>query len=655
MLAAPQRCPAGPPPLPGRLQGWCRRLRAASGAAPPGASAAAPAADRRPPLSVGQELELVCERLGTGGVGICPWGPTRVVVLVRGALPGERLVARVTAVKRGFAEGVKAATLSPHADAVAPQCAHFGTCGGCTLQVLAYDAALSHKAESVAQLLVRVGGLQADAVAAARRPPVAAPAGRRYRYRNKLSLAFSATVWQPEDQGDAAGGGGGGAGGRAVPGWGLGFYLPGSSSVVVPVDDCSLAVSRPAGERLGAARRGAWRRGLAPARAAPASTPGRPAPPPQGPEVNQLVQAARALCQAHGLAPHDPATGGGKLRHLIVRSAGGGGGGGGGGASGGGGGGASGGGGGGAPPLQLMAVFVTTPACPADALRPLAAALMAACPALASVVHSTGEPDGGDAGDAGDDPLAAAPARARPGAAGRGRGGRGGGARRGRGAAAPGGRPRRGARPLALGGTTLLAGAPHLVEVLCGLNFHVSPGSFFQTNTRQAELLYGVVLAAAAERLGSGGGSVLDLYCGTGTIALALAAASRSGGGGGGGGGGVSVLGVDVSGSAIADARASAARNGLAGAARFECADVTRLAAAAAGGGASGGAALLPSLSSPPDVVVVDPARAGLARPVVDWLLRCGAPRLVYVSCNPATQARDTDHVETVAVLDRRP
>jgi tRNA/tmRNA/rRNA uracil-C5-methylase (TrmA/RlmC/RlmD family) len=220
---------------------------------------------------------------------------------------------------------------------------------------------------------------------------------------------------------------------------------------------------------------------------------------------------------------------------------------------------------------------------------------------------------------------------------------------------------------------------------MCGLEFQVSPHSFFQTNTAQAEQLYLQVVRAVADAVGSGAsagnalgsGLVLDLYCGTGTIALCLAHRLKS----------VEVVGFDVSASSIADAEANAARNGLSNV-RFVRGDLNQLLpdGPAAKQGAPGSK---PSKDAPrkapgvlqqlqPKVVVVDPARAGLGRGVVQYLLQCGAQRVVYVSCNAATQARDlqllcgrgmfrlsswtcvdlfpqTDvaHVETVVVLDR--
>ena len=220
---------------------------------------------------------------------------------------------------------------------------------------------------------------------------------------------------------------------------------------------------------------------------------------------------------------------------------------------------------------------------------------------------------------------------------------------------------------------------------MCGLQFQVSPHSFFQTNTAQAEQLYLQVVQAVAEAVGFGEGAsnapgsglVLDLYCGTGTIALCLALRLK----------GVQVVGFDVSASSIADAEANAARNGLSNV-RFVRGDLNQLLpdrpAAKQGSRGSQPGKVTPCQAPgvlqqlQPKVVVVDPARAGLSRGVVQYLLQCGAQRVVYVSCNAATQARDlqllcgsgmfrlsswacvdlfpqTDvaHVETVVVLNR--
>jgi 23S rRNA (uracil1939-C5)-methyltransferase len=148
-----------------------------------------------------------------------------------------------------YAEGRKLSTQHPHRDAVQPACQHFGTCGGCNLQSLSYLAQLDHKAAYVGQRFSRVGKLNPVDVAAAQQPAVAAEAV--YGCRNKVQMAFSSLVWQadadqvqpgqqqqlepPQAQQQQEG--------TVRQGFGLGYFLPGSNSVVVPIQECSLLVS----------------------------------------------------------------------------------------------------------------------------------------------------------------------------------------------------------------------------------------------------------------------------------------------------------------------------------------------------------------------------------------------------------------------------
>lgn len=189
-----------------------------------------------------------------------------------------------------------------------------------------------------------------------------------------------------------------------------------------------------------------------------------------------------------------------------------------------------------------------------------------------------------------------------------------------------------------------LWGRDYLMDSLCGLTFKLSVPSFFQVNRPQAEVLYGLARDFAAL---TGRETLLDLYCGTGTIGLILA------------GGAKEIIGVEAVAPAVADARENARRNGIENA-RFLCAD------------AGAAAAQLAQEGVRPDVVVVDPPRKGLSPQVVDTLLAMSPGRIVYVSCDCATLARDvkllrpaytltraeavdmfprTHHVETVALL----
>lgn len=158
-----------------------------------------------------------------------------------------------------------------------------------------------------------------------------------------------------------------------------------------------------------------------------------------------------------------------------------------------------------------------------------------------------------------------------------------------------------------------LYGDGYIEDVLCGLTFRLSPASFYQVNHHQAQVLYERAIALADLH---GRETVLDLYCGTGTITLAMA---RSAG---------QVIGVEVVPQAIADAEENAARNGIENA-RFLCAD------------ASEAAAQLASEGIHPEVITVDPPRKGLSPEVIAAMAEMGPERIVYVSCDPATLARD--------------
>jgi 23S rRNA (uracil1939-C5)-methyltransferase len=164
---------------------------------------------------------------------------------------------------------------------------------------------------------------------------------------------------------------------------------------------------------------------------------------------------------------------------------------------------------------------------------------------------------------------------------------------------------------------TVLAGEPVIVERLHGLEFEASAAAFLQTNSDQAETLYRAALDAA--RL-TGTETVLDLYSGTGTLTLLFARAARA------------AIGVESVAPAVEAAIRNAARNGIASA-RFVCGETRAVLREWARG----------ERADPPrpDVVVVDPPRAGLHPRVVARVAELAPSRIVYVSCNPATLARD--------------
>jgi 23S rRNA (uracil1939-C5)-methyltransferase len=153
-------------------------------------------------------------------------------------------------------------------------------------------------------------------------------------------------------------------------------------------------------------------------------------------------------------------------------------------------------------------------------------------------------------------------------------------------------------------------------EKIGARTYRISANSFFQTNTEQAEELYNAVARMAA--IGSGD-VVYDLYSGTGTIALHVAADAKE------------VIGIESVASSVDDAHKNAAANGV-GNCRFLLGDLKETLLGSRAGGTD-----LPR----PDVVILDPPRAGVHEKVAREI-RTLAPRtIVYVSCNPATQARD--------------
>ena len=192
-----------------------------------------------------------------------------------------------------------------------------------------------------------------------------------------------------------------------------------------------------------------------------------------------------------------------------------------------------------------------------------------------------------------------------------------------------------------------LWGSDRLEDTLCGKTFRLSVPSFYQVNRIQAERLY----AKAIEFAGlTGQETVLDLYCGAGTITLALSDHAKK------------VLGAEIVPEAIDDARENAARNGVKNV-EFFCGD------------ASDVAKKLARENLRPDVITVDPPRKGLAADVVESIAEMQPGRVVYVSCDSATMARDVkrladlgytaqracavdmfpraDHVETICLLSK--
>ncbi len=192
-----------------------------------------------------------------------------------------------------------------------------------------------------------------------------------------------------------------------------------------------------------------------------------------------------------------------------------------------------------------------------------------------------------------------------------------------------------------------LWGQDTITDELCGLTFQISPLSFYQVNPTGAEILYQKA-AEYAELTGKE--TVLDLYCGAGTIGLTMAEKAKE------------IIGVEVVPRAVVDAKINAQLNGIKNA-RFICGDVIEA------------AGVLAQEGTKPDVVIFDPPRKGCAAELLQTIAKMEPGKIVYVSCDPATLARDcavlgelgyqvqkvapvdmfprTGHVETVVLMSR--
>ena len=171
----------------------------------------------------------------------------------------------------------------------------------------------------------------------------------------------------------------------------------------------------------------------------------------------------------------------------------------------------------------------------------------------------------------------------------------------------------------------VLSGEPTILDTIGGITFEISSGSFFQTNTEQADRL----LATALEGLDlKGDETVLDVYSGTGAFTLPIARRTRE------------AIGIESSAEAVRNAEQNAARNGISNA-RFWTGEAMEVLRDRLGLGSGVDRTLRNPERPGIDAVLVDPPRAGLHPGVVSRLLHLGAPRLVYVSCNPSTLGRD--------------
>ncbi|BBN09023.1 23S rRNA (uracil1939-C5)-methyltransferase [Marchantia polymorpha subsp. ruderalis] len=238
----------------------------------------------------GQDIELVCESLAYKGNGVCKVVETGFVVLCERALPGERLLARIVKKKRGFAEAYKLKTLSVHHNAVAAPCQHFGDCGGCKTQNLAYHAQLHEKEQQVHDLIARTGRFgisQPDGPTGSYLKPIV-PCPMEFHYRNKMEFSFGTQQWVPAESYSSVGQ----ANDEEYPevtksesyseDFALGLHAPKRFDRILPINECLL----------------------------------------QHDVANQIFKQVKAYCYANSkkLPAYDVHTHKGFLRHLMIRT-----------------------------------------------------------------------------------------------------------------------------------------------------------------------------------------------------------------------------------------------------------------------------------------------------------------------------------------------
>ncbi|MBR5376506.1 MAG: class I SAM-dependent RNA methyltransferase, partial [Lachnospiraceae bacterium] len=162
----------------------------------------------------------------------------------------------------------------------------------------------------------------------------------------------------------------------------------------------------------------------------------------------------------------------------------------------------------------------------------------------------------------------------------------------------------------------LLYGREWFFDEVCGLRFRITPFSFFQTNTKGAQILYSAVAGYVREALGGGSGragTVFDLYCGTGTITQILSGYAEK------------AVGVEIVEEAVTAARENALLNGI-GNTEFIAGDVLKV---------------LEGLEQKPDLIIMDPPREGATPKALAKILDYGVKNIIYVSCKPTSLMRD--------------
>jgi 23S rRNA (uracil1939-C5)-methyltransferase len=412
-----------------------------------------------------------------------------LVVFVTGAVPGDRVWAQLTKIKKSFCEARVVEVVAPSPFRAVPRCRYFGACGGCRWQNVQYDAQLVFKRRHVIDALERIGGIRGISVQETLRST------DEYFYRNKMEFSFGERwrtaeelALQNERQDHPP-----------ESSFALGLHVPQRYDRVLDIEECWL----------------------------------------QSETSVQIVNAVRCFALQRGLPAYSPRTQKGFLRNLVIRQS--------------------------MHTGEIMVNLVTREE-NREMMQALTEELLRLFPTITTLCNN----------------ITDRPAQ------------------------------------VAVGDREAIYHGPgYIMERLGSRIYRISANSFFQTNTRQAERLYGTARRMAGlmpEDI------VYDLYSGTGTIALHIADGVRA------------VVGIEQVASAVEDARRNAAMNGV-----KNCTFIQ--------GDLKDVLTRQRDMLRPhgvPDVIILDPPRAGMHPGVVRAVLELMPRRIVYISCNPATQARDT-------------
>ena len=208
----------------------------------------------------GDEYELTIESLAFGGKGVAHLDD--YAIFVRGAIPKQKVMARITKRRRGYAEARVLEVLEESPESVKAPCEHFPTCGGCSFQHLNYNVQIKQKKEQVLDLFRRIGHIDYPAL------ETVIPADEQYHYRNKMEFSFSNRRWILEEEEEGA-----------EADFALGLHIPGRYDKILDIDLCEI----------------------------------------QKPIGNRILTTVREVSREAGMAPYDIREHTGFLRNLIIR------------------------------------------------------------------------------------------------------------------------------------------------------------------------------------------------------------------------------------------------------------------------------------------------------------------------------------------------